>query len=403
MESIELSEYRTTYGVALGLEQRDCLRRIAPSVTVTPSQGADDRYDLTPGSWVGAVKLPDLDLVIRPKLPIDRVLFVLSYAMGVTAWRQESFALAEAKTLVDAIVPGFVHQLRTALRRGVMQGYRSTDDALLTIRGRIRVGDQLTRRFGIAPPIEVSFDEFTEDIPLNRILRAATNRLVRLRNPEYRQVLRSLETAFAGVALVDFDSRRIPEIAYTRLNERFRSVAELARLILMSTSFDLGTGTVGASSFLVDMNRAFEDFVVGALRDALKLSPGVLVQEASGRPLYLDEARRIPLKPDISVWDGSRCVFVGDVKYKRIQFEGYLNADIYQMTAYAIATGLPGGILVYAAGEGEPFSHRIVNIGKEIEVFTLDLQGMPADLLAQIELLATRVRVWSDRALVAAA
>ena len=403
MESIELSEYRTRYGVALGLEQRDCLRRIAPSVTVTPSQGAEGLYDLTPGSWVGAVKLPDLDLVIRPKLPIDRVLFVLSYAMGVTAWRQESFALAEAKTLVDAIVPGFVHQLRTALRRGVMQGYRSTDDALLTIRGRIRVGDQLTRRFGIAPPIEVAFDEFTEDIPLNRILRAATNRLVRLRNPEYRQVLRSLETAFAGVALVDFDSRCVPKIAYTRLNERFRSVGELARLILMSTSFDLGTGTVGASSFLVDMNRAFEDFVVGALRDALKLSPGVLVQEASGRPLYLDEARRIPLKPDISVWDRSRCVFVGDVKYKRIQFEGYLNADIYQMTAYAIATGLPGGILIYAAGEGEPFSHRIVNIGKEIEVFTLDLQGMPADVLAQIELLATRVRVWSDRALVAAA
>ena len=105
----------------------------------------------------------------------------------------------------------------------------------------------------------------------------------------------------------------------------------------------------------------------------------------------MDEAGHIPLKPDISVWDGPRCNFVGDVKYKRIEYEGFRNADLYQMTAYAIATGLPGGILVYAAGEGEPFTHRIVNVGKEIEVFALDLSGEPAAVLQQISLLAERL------------
>jgi hypothetical protein len=73
------------------------------------------------------------------------------------------------------------------------------------------------------------------------------------------------------------------------------------------------------------------------------------------------------------------------------------------MAAYAIATGLPGGILVYAAGEGEPFSHRIVNIGKEIEVFTLDLKGRPSDVLGQIGVLAARVRARTDEAIGVAA
>lgn len=393
MALVELREYQTVSGVPLSLEQRDALRRVAPSVAIVPTTGLEDVYDLTPGSFVGAIHVPGVDIVVRPKLPIDRVLFILSYAMGVTSWQQEAFHLEEADSLVDAIVPGFVYQLRTALRRGVVQGYRPTDDALLTVRGRIRVGDQLRRRFGIAPPAEVSFDEYTEDIELNRLLRAAVVRSsrLRLRTPEYRPVLRSIDNALAGVELVGYDPRRVPQVSYTRLTERFRPAVELARLILASSSFDLGAGKVSASAFLVDMNKAFEDFVIVALRDTLGLSPSVLVQGAAGRRLYMDEAGHIPLKPDISVWDGPRCNFVGDVKYKRIEYEGFRNADLYQMTAYAIATGLPGGILVYAAGEGEPFTHRIVNVGKEIEVFALDLSGEPAAVLRQISLLAERL------------
>lgn len=203
--------------------------------------------------------------------------------------------------------------------------------------------------------------------------------------------MRSIENALAGAEFVSYDPRRVPTVSYTRLTERFRPAVELARLILSSSSFDLGAGKVSASAFLVDMNKAFEDFVIVALRDALGLSPSVLVQGAAGRRLFMDEAERIPLKPDISIWDGPLCTFVGDVKYKRIEYEGYRNADIYQMTAYAIASGLPGGVLVYAAGEGEPFTHRIVNVGKKIEVFTLDLSGEPADVLHQISLLAERL------------
>jgi 5-methylcytosine-specific restriction enzyme subunit McrC len=100
----------------------------------------------------------------------------------------------------------------------------------------------------------------------------------------------------------------------------------------------------------------------------------------------------VALQPDLSLWQAGRCVFVGDVKYKRVLPAEYPNADIYQAVAYAVATGLDRALLIYAASEGEPASHRIVGIGKQIDVIVLDLSVSPARLLEQIEAVAMRIR-----------
>ena len=85
------------------------------------------------------------------------------------------------------------------------------------------------------------------------------------------------------------------------------------------------------------------------------------------------------------LWVDGRCRFVGDAKYKRIEPYGYKNADLYQLLAYCVATDLQRGTLVYAAGEGEPFSYEVVNLGRTLEVVTLDLGGTPSAVLAQVE------------------
>ena len=90
------------------------------------------------------------------------------------------------------------------------------------------------------------------------------------------------------------------------------------------------------------MNRVFEDFVVVALREALAVGPSSCSRRARRRrPLWLDRGRRVRLRPDISWWEGSTCVFVGDVKYKRVQVTEIEHPDIYQLLAYTIATGAP--------------------------------------------------------------
>jgi hypothetical protein len=56
-------------------------------------------------------------------------------------------------------------------------------------------------------------------------------------------------------------------------------------------------------------------------------------------------------------------------------------------------------MLIYAAGETQPVTHRIVHLGRELEAVALDLQGSPDDILGQIREVAERVRRLRQRAL----
>lgn len=397
MQLLTLTEYEPMNRVHLTRDQRDGLRKIAPSIAIVPTIDSDDHYDLTASSVIGAVHLPDLAIAIRPKIPIDRVLFMISYALDPKGWQSQNvFHFAES-SLVEAVVPGFVFHIRRAFQRGILQGYRIEETALTTIRGRLRFDDQIRKRFGVFPPAEVRYDEFTEDIELNRLIKAAIVSLgkMRIRSDHARRSLRAFDSLLSTVSLMRYDQQRLPNIDFNRLNEHYRPAINLARLILRSMAFELAHGHVCATSFLIDMNHVFEDFVVVALRETLGLSARTFPQGAAGRYLCLDKADRIRLEPDISWWE-DKCTFVGDVKYKLLA--GNKNADLYQLLAYVTATDLQRGLLIYAAGENEPVAHQVVNVGKILELATLDLRGTPEMILRQIQQLATHVRQLRDQA-----
>jgi 5-methylcytosine-specific restriction enzyme subunit McrC len=174
----------------------------------------------------------------------------------------------------------------------------------------------------------------------------------------------------------------------------------LARLILAGSVIEARGGRVLSSGFAVDMNSVFEDFVVVALREALGLSPRRFRQ--GDGTLRLDRAGKVTLRPDVTWWEGGRCVFAGDVKYKRIKASGILHPDLYQLLAYSVASDLPGGLLIYAAGEDEAATHEVVHVGKRLDVVTLDLAGNIEDVLGQINGVAGRVRRWRRKARMAA-
>lgn len=60
----------------------------------------------------------------------------------------------------------------------MLQGYRTVEEALPLLRGRLREADQLRQR--LAVPLEVRYDDYTVDIPENRILLTAARRLLRV-------------------------------------------------------------------------------------------------------------------------------------------------------------------------------------------------------------------------------
>ena len=394
MRRIDLQEHTTTKEpYPLSATERHHLRQALPSVFLDPAE-REGEYYLRPGSIVGAFEIGELSILIEPKIGIPQLLSLACYAMGVIKLQDlKMFDFKRDEALPDMLACALSAGARQAFRRGLLHGYRTEEETLYGIRGRIRFDDQLRRRFAIAMPVEVRYDEFTNDILANQLVKAAAVRLgkMQLRSKEARRGLGWVGGMLSGVSWVGFPPRKVPEVAFDRLNDHYRLVVELARLILRHSEYQSSRGEVRSSGFLVDMDVLFEEFVTRALREALGVSERTFRKVRRRDKVTLDEDRHVRLYPDLSWWDGSVCRFVGDAKYKRISDQRIPNADLYQMLAYATALDLPGGMLIYAQGEAEPMVHKVRHLDKWIAVAALDLSGTLDQVLARVEELAGRI------------
>ena len=391
MRTIELREYEQSEEVALSIAERDALKTAIPSLRIAPSAGSHDAYFLTPSSIVGALELGELSIRIRPKLSIRRVLYLAAQAMHIVDFRDEPFGFDESATPQNILAPAFIAAAQRAFSRGLLHGYRSVEDTLTTVRGRIDFAEQVRRRYDIPLPVEVRYDDFTEDVLINRLIRAAARRLTGLRIEEaLAPGLGRIDATLANVSLIQVPHHQVPTVEFDRLNEHYRDVVELSRLILRHTALDAARGELRASGFLMDMNVVFQEYVTRALRQELDLSSRTFRSDAGRAAAYLDVNHQIALRPDFTWWQGSRCVFAGDAKYKITEDGKGANADLYQALAYATALDLPGALLVYA--EGKRCEFKVQNTNKRLEIGTVVLNGTIEELQLSMRKLADRAR-----------
>lgn len=136
MRKLDLKEHERSGPEELSVEERDAL---SDFLTVEPAIGEHSKYHLTPSSTVGALEVGDLSVSIQPKLPVARVLYLASHAIGAIGFREELFGYQDEPTLIEALAPVFAAAARRALSRGLLHGYRTEEDSLQTVRGRIRL------------------------------------------------------------------------------------------------------------------------------------------------------------------------------------------------------------------------------------------------------------------------
>ncbi|MBM7080026.1 McrC family protein [Micromonospora humida] len=385
MTLIQLREAGPAVHVRLHADEARRLA-VAGVVDVRPGPAAGV-WTVRAGRKVGAARIGDVELHIEPKVPIERLLFLVGYARNPTGWRDETVPLADHAGLVPALAAALWRQTDRALRQGLLQGYRTVDDTSPVLRGRLRETAQLGRRPGLPLPLEIRHDEYTVDIPENRILATAVDRMLRVPGIDAvsRRMLRHLAARLAGVPRLR-PGEPVPHWRRTRLNERLVIALRLAELVLADTSIEAGRGGVLSNAFLLDMWRVYEDFLSVALRAAIVPKHGGAVTFQARR--HLDEQGRLELRPDI-VWRRSRAEVgaVVDAKYKA----DTAREDVYQMLAYCVAYRLSRGHLVYALGAHPATRHVVRNAGIEIVCHTLDLAADPSALLAHIRVLADEV------------
>jgi 5-methylcytosine-specific restriction enzyme subunit McrC len=289
----------------------------------------------------------------------------------------------------------FASHLLEEWQRGAHRHYHVIEDELPVLKGRWRVAEHLRRpaRRHVFP---VAFDEFTADNSLNRVLRFVVERLWRLtRDSDNRRALGELRQWMEEVHLpAHVTAREAAPALLTRLNARYEPLLSLARLFLEGGSLQLAARDFTTYAFVFDMNRLFEEFVVGLVRRHRErvlpeaLHDCALLPQSHKSPHYLarDEESRLvfQLRPDLAFKDGDKFPLLLDAKYKRLDAAdrrlGVSQSDFYQMHAYARRYRCPRVVLLYpqTADTNAPLRARFTledERGVTIEAATLDLRA----------------------------
>ncbi|MGB9799818.1 MAG: McrC family protein [Thermanaerothrix sp.] len=369
-----------------------------------------ERTALRTTQYVGILEVPGLTLQILPKIDyepptgnlsieesaIRNFLLLLLYAQDIRLHQQTLASLRTARgPWLEMMIHLFATELQTQIQQGLHQDYQWCEDSLPYLRGRWNITRQFSHRPNIHQGLEVTYEDYTLDTPLNRFFRWTTHTLRRLSyQPENRRLLAYLEDWLLPVHLPPHLSvYEVERIGFNRLNERFRPAYELALLYLKGLTEQLLPGTQRLLAFVFDMNRLFEAFVTNLIlkHQQYLLPPAwqntkIYVQggptihhlakvESSGSPLFR-------LKPDIIIGDLVQPLLIIDTKNKVLSGSNYAagveEEDIYQMVTYALHFRCPHVLLLYPRPKGEnnvipPVSLQIE--GQDIRVFvaTLDL------------------------------
>jgi 5-methylcytosine-specific restriction enzyme subunit McrC len=386
---LSLREYETSrQPLFLDPSTLSLLRNLPPGRLELSPSDVPGAFFIRTTSWVGAVVAPNLTVEILPKVKdLRTVLTMFTSGSGLIDWRTDPTVYGRGD-LVEGVAELALRTVNAATRRGLVHGYRATDERVPVIRGRLDV-QQLAARPWDSWPAPCRFDEFTPDVAENRVLLAAVRQVARWPvGPVLRRMAGELLQRLRGVGDSPAPLTESEFIRRSPLNEHYQPALELARLILEGSGLTQAAGGVTAQSFLVDMNKLFEKWIGDEL--SARLWPALEVVEQGN--VALSHSPRVTMTPDLVFRRGMETVFVADVKYKLTGGGLARTDDYYQLLAYTTALRLPRGLLIYCRADAAP--DRVITVvggNQRLHTHPVDLGGSPASVAQALDALAASI------------
>lgn len=194
----------------------------------------------------------------------------------------------------------------------------------------------------------VEYDTLTANTTANQAILAATQILTRLVEGDTLAAVLSRQATQLRQTVEPnhVTSAEIEAIETTRLNAYYADLLELSRLVLQRRFFeDLTAGAVASFGLFINMNTVYEAVVERAVRaGAAQINLDWTVEGQGSLGDLIDGPHAVGMQPDAVVLDEEGCVIaVADAKWKT---GGDSSGDVYQLTSYMLAEGVPG-LLVY--------------------------------------------------------
>ena len=249
-------------------------------------------------------------------------------------------------TILELLIRLFCTRLVKEVRMGLPRQYLKHAEDLPVLRGCLDVTRQFSRHAFAPQKLACRYDEFSCDIALNQVMRAAVTRLKRLAQAaDNQRMLRELGFAYADVTEVPVSSLQWGKITPDRTNQRWSELLSFARLFLADRHQQTTAGVIDGHALLFEMSALFEQYVARLITRALAGSEFLAVSQGGHRDCLFEESKgRFQTKPDLIIRQRQgekRIVLVIDTKWKRMddriddRKQDISQPDVYQLMAYS--------------------------------------------------------------------
>lgn len=305
--------------------------------------------EISSSSYVGRVRLGDLQVTIVPKLRGAPLWQLFRYAYGLHNLRLHT--VTDYGTAVmpfqDMLIAMLLSEAEDLVRRGLHRRYRQRATPLSAPRGRIDMPAVVRAGNAYTTTLPCLFYERSEDHPLNQMLLAGLQLATTLtddrslRSAVYRLIHRVDEV----VSRVPLTGELLRSAArfHSRLTHAYEPAQQLIHLLLsgMGIPLDEREPVVSTHGFLFDMNRFFQALLARFLHAYLPAYH--VATEVAHTSLFRYHPEHNPLRkrapvvrPDIVVSQRGQTQAILDAKYRDLWVHDLPRDMLYQLSLYAL-------------------------------------------------------------------
>ncbi len=334
---------------------------------------------------------------------IKNIYYMLSYAFSELKLKEyEDLASEKFDSIHNLFAAILAVGTGRQLKQGLFREYAGHRENTGTLRGRIDMPGTVRNRLSRRPMLCCDFDELSENILLNRILKTAAMLLIGHDQTDRtrRDALKREMLFFSGVDPIDPKSVRWSAIRFHRNSGTYRLLIGLCRLLFEGMLLTTDAGECRLASFLDDqrMSSLYERFLRAYYA---REHPG-LSAAAAQIPWALDDGvdAMLPvMQSDITLSKGSTVLIIDAKYYSRTTQTQYdisklHSANLYQIFAYVKnrdaafgkAPHSVSGMLLYAATDESvqpDCAYRMS--GNRISAGTLDLNRDFSDIRQRLD------------------
>ncbi len=234
--------------------------------------------------------------------------------------------LNRTNLFLQILITIFCSFMEILFKRGIKKFYNLEQENFPYLKGKIVFSEHIKRNITSKEKFYAEYDEFTDDIAENRILKSACECLLPKSNEENKKLLRRFLFEFSDIEQCKNLDKDFAKIQPNRLFNHYEQPLRFAEVFLRNKSFNPVRGKKKIPALLFSMHDLFEDYIKNLLYEFKKelnfdfkfqYSPHYLITENIAK-----KATMFKTKMDFVLWNKNKDkVIIFDAKYKLINLK----------------------------------------------------------------------------------